>query len=68
MGEILGSILGIFLSIFNSGLILKHVHLPIMQQLCQHNTLTYYAYYYAGIFDSGLVKNDFLPTRDFDIL
>ena len=23
--------------------------------LCQHNTLAYYAFYYAGIFDAGLV-------------
>jgi len=22
--------------------------------LCQHNTLAYYAFYYAGIFDAGL--------------
>ena len=28
--------------------------LPIMLALCQHNTLAYYALYYAGIFDSGL--------------
>ena len=24
-------------------------HLPIMLALCQHNTLAYYAFYYAGI-------------------
>ena len=29
-------------------------HLPIMLALCQHNTLAYYAFYYAGIFDAGL--------------
>ena len=26
-----------------------------MLVLCQHNTLAYYAFYYAGIFDAGLV-------------
>ena len=26
-----------------------------MLALCQHNTLAYYAYYYAGIFDAGLI-------------
>ena len=25
-----------------------------MLALCQHNTLAYYAFYYAGIFDAGL--------------
>ena len=25
-----------------------------MLALCQHNTLAYYASYYAGIFDTGL--------------
>ena len=25
-----------------------------MLGLCQHNTLAYYAFYYAGIFDAGL--------------
>jgi len=29
-------------------------HLPIMLALCQHNTLAYYAFYYAGIFEAGL--------------
>ena len=26
-----------------------------MLALCQHNTLAYYAFYYASIFDAGLV-------------
>ena len=26
-----------------------------MLVLCQHNTLAYYAFYYAGIFDAGLL-------------
>ena len=26
-----------------------------MLALCQHNTLAYYAFYYAGIFDAGLL-------------
>ena len=30
-------------------------HLLIMLALCQHNTLAYYAFYYAGIFDAGLL-------------
>jgi len=25
-----------------------------MLALCQHNTVAYYAFYYAGIFDAGL--------------
>jgi len=25
-----------------------------MLALCQHNTLAYYAFYYAGIFEAGL--------------
>jgi len=29
-------------------------HLPIMLALCQHNTL---AFYYAGIFDAGLIRD-----------
>ena len=32
-------------------------HLPIMLALCQHNTLAYYAFYYADIFDAGLGNN-----------
>ena len=31
-----------------------------MLALCQHNTLAYYAFYYAGIFDAGLVNNELL--------
>ena len=27
-----------------------------MLALCQHNTLAYYAFYYAGIFDAGLAS------------
>ena len=30
-------------------------YLPNMVALCWHNTLAYYAYCYAGIFDSGLL-------------
>ena len=30
-------------------------NLRIMLPLCQHNTLAYYAFYYAGIFDAGLL-------------
>ena len=29
-------------------------YLPIMLALCQHSTLAYYAFDYAGIFDAGL--------------
>ena len=29
-------------------------NLPIMLALCQHNALAYYAFYYAGIFDTDL--------------
>jgi len=33
-------------------------YLPIMLVLCQHNTLAYYAFYYAGIFGIfGYLKN-----------
>ena len=28
-----------------------------MLALCQHNILAYYAFYYAGIFDTGLVPS-----------
>ena len=28
-----------------------------MLALCQHNTLAYYAFYYAGIFDAGLHRD-----------
>ena len=28
-----------------------------MLALCQHNTLAYYAFYYAGIFDAGLKES-----------
>ena len=37
-------------------------HLPIMLALRQHNTLAYYAFYYAGIFDAGLVQNNLVPN------
>jgi len=30
-------------------------YLPIMLALYQHNTLAYYAFYYAGIFDKSLI-------------
>ena len=30
-----------------------------MLALCQHNTLAYHAFYYAGIFDAGLNMTDF---------
>ena len=47
-------------------------HLPIMLALCQHNTLAYYAFYYAGIFDAGLFhamkcEKDLPSTRVFQI-
>ena len=29
-----------------------------MLALCQHNTLAYYAFYYAGIFDAGLLLDE----------
>ena len=29
-------------------------HLPVMLALYQHNTLAYYAFYYAGILEAGL--------------
>jgi len=28
-----------------------------MLALCQHNTLAYYAFYYASIFDAGLTPD-----------
>jgi len=31
--------------------------IPIGVALCWHNTPAYYAFYYAGIFDTGLVKS-----------
>jgi len=37
-------------------------HLPIMLALCQHNTL---AFYYAGIFDAGLVSSSMLTFVTF---
>ena len=34
-----------------------------MLALCQHNTLTYYAFYYADLFDAGLILFNYVQNE-----
>jgi len=38
-----------------------------MLALCQHNTLAYYAFYYAGMFDAGLICDQLYEKGSYNL-